>query len=325
MKQVTNLYFIDNARGLAALLVTIFHYFGDIDNFFLDDTLLEKISAYAGEGVLIFFIVSGFVIPYSLFQKKYNIQDYPIFILKRKLRLDPPYFLSILFVVFYYLLISLANDLPFPFTVKQLALHIGYLNDFFKAEWVNVVYWSLAVEFQYYLLVGLLFPLLLYNSWLSFILFVILLILPSQLGSNKAWITHYVHFFAVGMMISFYYLKMQSNFQAILFALIVGIFTWVGVISVHDFCIILITIGLFILLKNFNKYLHFLGEISYSLYLTHTYTGLILIAFIRKKTDNMWLEYGVGGIALVVALICAYGFYLLIEKPSKKWAMSIKY
>ena len=98
-----------------------------------------------------------------------------------------------------------------------------------------------------------------------------------------------------------------------------------GGISPQDAGIMCICILLFLLLKNFNRYLHFLGMISYSLYLTHNYTGLILISYVRKRTDNPSIQYMTGIAAVAIALVCAYGFYLMIEKPSKRWAMSIKY
>lgn len=325
MKKKEGLYFIDNVRGLAALLITVFHYFGDTDNLYLDNTLLEDISVYAGDGVLIFFIVSGFIMPYSLLTKKYKIQAYPKFLVKRILRLDPPYLLSVVLIVLYTTAIAYKAGSPFPYSVKQLALHIGYLNGIFNVEWVNIVYWSLAIEFQYYILLGLLFPLMVQNTWLRFTLLLILLVLTTIFKTNPIWVTHYAHFFAIGMICNFYYTKLLSHLQTLLLAIFTLLLWIIDGISNHDFYIISVTVGLFIVLKNFNKYLHFLGMISYSLYLTHTYTGLLLIAYIRMKTENLYIEYAIGLLSMIIALAGAYAFYLIIEKPSKRWSTSIKY
>jgi len=41
------------------------------------------------------FVISGFVIPWSLYRSQYVLRDYPKFLLKRNVRLYPPYLASI--------------------------------------------------------------------------------------------------------------------------------------------------------------------------------------------------------------------------------------
>ena len=48
----------------------------------------------------------------------------------------------------------------------QLLLHLGYLNAFFNYDWSVALYWTLAIEFQFYLSIGLLFPLISHRSLL---------------------------------------------------------------------------------------------------------------------------------------------------------------
>src|SRR5262249_33436290 len=47
-----------------------------------------------------------------------------------------------------------------PFSIAQLLLHLGYLNTFFGYPWLQDVYWTLGIEFQYYLFVALIYPFL---------------------------------------------------------------------------------------------------------------------------------------------------------------------
>src|SRR6266404_3677423 len=41
----------------------------------------------------------------------------------------------------------------------QVFLHFAYINVFFGYPWLSDVFWTLAIEFQYDLLIGLVFPL----------------------------------------------------------------------------------------------------------------------------------------------------------------------
>src|SRR5690606_11849829 len=50
--------------------------------------------------------------------------------------------------------------------------HLGYFINILPNEnWINPVYWSLGIEFQYYLLIGLIFPLFIRKNKLFNILF----------------------------------------------------------------------------------------------------------------------------------------------------------
>ena len=44
--------------------------------------------------------------------------------------------------------------------VKKLIAHFFYAIPFIDMEWFNVIYWTLAVEIQFYVIVGFIFPLL---------------------------------------------------------------------------------------------------------------------------------------------------------------------
>ncbi|MHB8208815.1 acyltransferase family protein [Mucilaginibacter sp.] len=47
----------------------------------------------------IFFVISGFVIPYSLFKANYELKHYFKFLYKRVLRLHPPYLAALLIIL----------------------------------------------------------------------------------------------------------------------------------------------------------------------------------------------------------------------------------
>lgn len=76
----------------------------------------------------------------------------------------------------------------------------------------------------------------------------------------------------------------------------------------------------------FNKILFILGEISYSLYLTHTLVLIVLTGIFHKLKFNLegyhllWLF-----VEVVTALLFSKLFYQIIEKPSLKWSKRIFY
>src|SRR5260370_12866073 len=150
---------LDALRGLAALAVCWKHL--------TDSSVLPRALQISGMygwlGVEVFFVISGFVIPYTLYKSGYRVEQYFTFVCKRIVRLEPPYLLSVLFVLLIGYLAAYApgyHGAPYHPSTTQVLLHFGYLNAFAHYDWLNGVYWTLAIEFQYYLALGLLFPLL---------------------------------------------------------------------------------------------------------------------------------------------------------------------
>src|SRR5919205_611382 len=153
----------DALRGFAAAAVAWFHFTNGNPSLLPDDSLLKLSGRYGWLGVEVFFVISGFVIPFALARAGYAPSNFGRFVLKRVARLDPPYLASIAFVLLAIYLTALAPGFGgqhFEFSWAVLLLHLGYANVFFGRPWLNPVYWTLAVEFQYYLIVGLVFPLL---------------------------------------------------------------------------------------------------------------------------------------------------------------------
>ena len=100
-----NIHSVTMLRGIASLAVCLGHFLGT-----LDSEKIIQIGKFGGYGVPIFFAITGFIIPYSLYQKKYQIKSYFKFLVKRITRLDPPYLLGIIGI---FLLSYVAQFSPF--------------------------------------------------------------------------------------------------------------------------------------------------------------------------------------------------------------------
>lgn len=143
---------VDLLRGLAALSVVYFHLSRSAG--LTDETIFN--SGYFGAyGVQVFFAISGFVIPFGMYRSGYKPSSFARYILKRIIRIDPPYLISIAIGPIVGVA-GMGSTFEWP-SVQRLLLHIGYLNVLTSNDWLSPFYWTLAIEFQYYIFVGLFF------------------------------------------------------------------------------------------------------------------------------------------------------------------------
>lgn len=158
----TELPIIHTLRGFSVMGICLYHYVCCTTGYVGPGIVFDTFALLA-LNVQIFFVISAMVIPISMINAQYRIQDFFTFVYKRALRIEPPYLISLLIAAAY---LNLRNYIPGSASVDlapgwdELLMHIGYLVPFFEdARWINPVYWSSFVEFQYYILLGLLFPL----------------------------------------------------------------------------------------------------------------------------------------------------------------------
>lgn len=147
------LHSIDSLRGLAALGVIYAHTveFGlrtDLGPFPAERLVLASLIDVLDFGkiaVTLFFAVSGFVVPFSLF--KASRRPIATFVLSRFFRLYPAYWLSIpcgLLVLF----VWAGRDVP----ALLVPANITMLQQFFGVENIIGLYWTLQIELIFYVL-----------------------------------------------------------------------------------------------------------------------------------------------------------------------------
>ncbi len=314
---------VDVLRGLASAAVVWFHFTG-----LLPPGWLQRSGSYGWLGVDVFFVISGFIIPYALYRGGYTLQRYPRFLAKRIIRLDPPYLVSVaLAIAGIYIGTALSHGPPDPrLTLPGILLHIGYLNFIAGYPWLNDAYWTLAVEFQYYLLMGLLFPALGSSRgvvrWLTLAALggLCFLIPANELIFRYLWI------FMAGI-VTFQArvdLIRSSEYWVLLVVSIGG--TWFSLGSVHALAAAS-AIAVLQLDQIKNRPLLFLGEISYSLYLLHASTGWFVILLLRGwgLAETLLGQIATLASACALAITSAWLLYWLVERPSRKWSSRIRY
>jgi peptidoglycan/LPS O-acetylase OafA/YrhL len=145
---------IDALRGLAALSVALFHLYGSSMEG-LRHMIPEWISAVFDRGfvgVAGFFVISGFVIAASVGEARVDGRYIGKFALKRSVRLDPPYWLSMaLDLTLLALTIKFFHStVDWPSTAKILS-HFIYAQDLMSYGSIADIYWTLCLEVQFYI------------------------------------------------------------------------------------------------------------------------------------------------------------------------------
>ena len=319
---------IDSLRGLAATSVCLYHFVCTTTGYILNQPVLD-IFYFGKRGVEMFFVISGIVIPLSMMSGNYTYKLFPVFIAKRFTRIEPPYLASIIVAIIYlYVRNFIPGSAPVDMvpTLRTVLLHIGYLIPFFhNVDWINSVYWTLGIEFQYYLFLALAFPLMIHSKFYVRIIFYALCILPSLLNISSGLYPHWGSLFLLGIC---YVLMLKKIIDTKEFWIvsILSATALVFKLGWVDLIVAIITLLIIHFAPMFtSKFGKFMGKISYSLYLLHSIVGAAFINFMSHRFNQSYQKPIVILIGLGISILSAYLFYLFIEKPSQQLSKKIKY
>lgn len=333
---VNRLQWVDSLRGLAAVAVVVVHLFNKSrrlyphDSFFSLDgipgLIINDFLNWGKIGVVVFFFVSGYVIPYSL-----NNRTLDEFAITRFFRLYPAYWVSIILSVIFVgvpsLLVLLTNITMFQRFVGVADLNVGY--------------WTLQIELIFYVICAYLFYKgLLYNAKTivkGFYLFLVVAVLLSVVR----YFTGLKLPVAVPVSLNVMFLGLMarklSNNDEIFTRSYILKHVAVFVVTLLPICFLAynkdygydekwykyfssyITAAAFFALffhyKWSNKAFAFLGAISYSLYLLHPVVGFGAMKYIRNIFPHISsLNYIL--LFMLFSIISALLCYYLIEKPA---------
>lgn len=161
---VSRLEHLDVLRAFAALSVCLFH-FGYSMGMALPTGWRETLW-FGRHGVEVFFVLSGFIIPLSMARAGYqlSLSSYGTFLQKRFWRIYPSFILSaLIFLALWHASWSLLGDFKGTapeITPSQLLSNLTFTSGLVGETWLIPIYWTLAIEVQFYLFIGLVFPIL---------------------------------------------------------------------------------------------------------------------------------------------------------------------
>lgn len=317
---------VDALRAFAALSVCIYHFvFGTAH--YDEVSVLREVAWYGRWGVEIFFVISGYIVPLSMMRSGYSLTSWPQFMMKRLIRLEPPYLATIGLILglgfLSPLVPSFRGSAP-EWTLPQIAGHLGYLNAFLDMPWINPVFWSLAVEFQYYLVIAVVLPALLASKPLVRIVIIAFLIAaPAIIPTKGNWfIASHLPVFAAGIVTFLAAARLipQSWYWPMLLPIGIAIgwqIGWTTAIVAILSAVILAKIELQRI-----RWIAWLGAISYSLYLIHVPIGGRIVNLSTRVDPSPIVQIFVVCAALIVSIVAAYGLYVLVEKPALRWSAS---
>ena len=139
---------LDGWRGIAILLVVIFHYLPQ-DRY----NPLSIVASCGWSGVDLFFVLSGFLITGILYDTRRSDNFFRAFYARRALRLFPVYCLTISIVILGTgFLMGARTWLDFPFFIygSNVVMALGGTIGHFPPNFNCTHFWSLACEEQFY-------------------------------------------------------------------------------------------------------------------------------------------------------------------------------
>jgi len=299
---------VDYIRAIASLAVAIFHLGGKS----------VPILKYGWLGVQMFFLLSGFIICWAI-PKAYSWNMAGKFLSKRILRIEPPYIISIALV----LLLNSVFLTPYKPDWLNVIFHLAYLNNFTGGAYLSPVYWTLGIEFQYYIFIALRFPFIV-KKWGAYFV-VALCFLPLYLNIPGSTLAGVFAPFALGIIYYLYLMGVKGQKEALLLGLMVT------TVSVHISGLLVTAAELFALailvlpLKS-HPVISFLSKISFSLYLTHDTIGSRLVIYMGTRMPHTIAFKAICfSTGFVVSILFAYLFYKLVEAPFFKLSKRITY
>jgi peptidoglycan/LPS O-acetylase OafA/YrhL len=154
---------LNSLRAVAALSVCLYHFTnGGLPKVIVPIT--QRLFSRGALGVDVFFVISGFIIPYSLLGKNYQVANILIYLKKRIFRINPPAYAAMLLVILQWVIIDKFIQHSDTYTqglsLKQLVSNVLFIVPFTSYQWIVGIFWTLAIEFQFYLFIGLLFNML---------------------------------------------------------------------------------------------------------------------------------------------------------------------
>ena len=313
---------LDYARFFAALSVVLFHYFysginnGKVSS--VDETWFSDIASYGHFGVQFFFIISGYVIFFSLKNK-----SAASFMRSRLKRLYPTYWIAVIFTAFFAYLWGQGTDMAV--TLKQVFVNFTMFQQFIGVQNVDGVYWTLFYEIIFYAIV---FLILLFGDFKKLLAFLVvwpILIIAANIFSNGFLIFNlYFSFFVIGAMFALLknkHIKKSIAFATLVIAACAGFYQMyqAGIAKDNNILIVgLIYAAMlsFFTLLNIDRFRSIslpraqdVGGMTYPIYLIHAHFGYMTLNQFATP-ENQTLVYA---LLLIVVVSLSWMLWYVVE------------
>ncbi len=311
---------LDFFRVIAAYFVMLYHFRWD------GDDMLTQVFSYGYLGVYVFFCISGFITPLSMQWSGYKLSSWKGFLVSRFFRLYPAFaVIAVIEIILYTCGGFMGYSYKFDqFTALQLISNFTWTADFFEQEWLVPVFWTLAIEAQFIILMLVVYPLLqLKNEWLRVLPILLIIAVNYQQGRGNT-VFSYGCVFAMGMLVYLYYNK---KLRLPVFLVCLGIASWTyyeRVSYVQTYVALAVALLMAFLPDMKSRVIQYLGKFTYSFFLIHiTFGGAA--RFHMRNFSEVWTSQLLSVlIAGLVAFAFSWVFYYRIEKPLHTYSRKFK-
>ncbi|MEP5912356.1 MAG: acyltransferase, partial [Flavobacteriaceae bacterium] len=277
---------IDALRFFAIIPVLLLH-FGtamlDENSLYNRETIdqtntLRKLILNGGNGVILFFAISGFILALPFIGKKIEDLRFKSYFIRRLIRIEPPYIIAITLFLFVHIILNIKS---ISFLWERYFASFFYLHNIIYEQWSYIlpVAWSLEIEVQFYLLMPIfLYLICLFGNQLwryaiyicMFVFFILVDVLPGIMD-----LSDYMYAFIPGIAAADFYkskLLKKNMIWDFVFMISLVIFFVYGVSGTLKglllFLIITSSLNLVLLRKLLsNNIVVIIGGMCYSLYL----------------------------------------------------------
>ena len=348
IKETKRLDWLQSLRGIAALLVVLAHSYYFLQSTKYDD-LAKSMLLPGAMGVDIFFLISGFIMTITTQNNDGSLITTATFLIKRFLRVWPIYAILTIAAVF---LLRPSGFLNYPAGQIALIKSLLFLPvDPSTPPYFGLAYglgWTLNFEMYFYAVLGL--SLLAKNyrwevfySWIFITIIVIPLITSGMVSLSVKHDYHlsltYINqitnpiilLFVAGVIVGKLYLsefeiknKVNARLLSALTVIVALAWTYSGIPNFHGILgwglpitIAFLTIAISSKTLSFNPpaWTIWIGEISYSLYLSHRLTQVsstkVLVFLGVERFGQTWLFVI---LTTLLSILMASIFYYLVEK-----------
>lgn len=331
---------LDGLRGIAILLVLIYHYCSRFPGYYPYGEAFINFGLYGFLGVQLFFVISGFVIALTL-QRCSGMFDFSA---RRLARLWPPMLVCSLITFAFMQIIDT------PFTEDRRVGIEGFLPSLTfigpqvwrhvveGAEWMDGAYWSLFVEVRFYFWAALIYFVFPRNFSLVLLWFSMLSVAgiealpkgPLSVIWTLLFFPQHLPFFAVGAIFYDIWRGETKRWQWPGIAVLAAVCLY-GQYAGSESLLLMFLVAMcflpFVLLcivpqalRPFEvRPLVWLGRRSYSLYLLHQNIGVALITLAASGLSVAAYGMTIGAVVLLMIFL-AHMVFETVEKRSNKVA-----
>ena len=329
----SRLAIVDLLRIVAALSVMWYHF-----GFRTRSELVRSTTHWGFTGVQVFFVVSGFIIPWALARGGFSWpRDGGQFILQRTPRLDPPDFVAsaisaLLIWLEWRFLGSLGPAPTFPWTTTLA--HVGYLNGVLGLGWYNGNCWTLGIECQFYLAAVALLPLIvsksppvhlgfhalgLAASWAAVDL------VTGPAAVHSPWLLQWLPLFLMGIAAFQRFsglLTTPAFLSAIAASAIVAAATGSPAGALAG---ALASLGIAFVSLPHHPWIVAAASLTYSFYLLHEPIGSRAVSLVSRMGSGTLVNLAALAAGIGSSLVAAWLLFILVERPALTWASRISY